>query len=355
MLKSLSLLAGIALCASSAFAQTDTGKESQNSPYKVIVPFNAELNDSLIILSNYDNGAKIDSVKVIGGTATFTGSIDEPMLARVGQKGKRGGVVFILESGTISFHQDSIKGTIPFGTELNDKMRDLQTRLADLGMAFQKETTQEGREKIYNEYNKAIHESTVANVDNPLGLYTFLNEAPSMDAADFLAFLKDHPYLAKSERVSKMVASAENKLATQPGKKMVDFTVTYNGKTEKLSDYVGKGKYVLVDYWASWCGPCKRQIPVLKEILEEYGPKGLEVLGVAVWDKPEDTLQAIKDHDVTWHSILDAQTIPTDAYGIQGIPCIILYGPDGTILSRDKQGDDLKADVKAAFDGTLKF
>lgn len=355
MIKSLTLLTGVALCATSAFALTDNKAGAQDSPYKVIVPLTAELNDSIFYLSNGDTGEKIDSVKVIAGTATFTGTIDEPVLAHVKQKGKRNSMTFILEPGTISFHIDSIKGVMPFGTELNDKMRDINTRLMDLGMAFQKETTDEGREKIYNEYNKAIHDCTVANADNPLGLYTFMNEAPGMNPEEFFTFIKAHPYLANTKQVASMVKFNEKKLATMPGKKMVDFEVTYDGKTEKLSDYVGKGKYVLVDYWASWCGPCKRQIPVLKEILKEYGPKGLEVLGVAVWDKPEDTKQAIKDHEIPWHSILDAQTIPTDAYGIRGIPCIILYGPDGTILSRDKQGDELKADVKAAFDGTLKY
>jgi hypothetical protein len=72
------------------------------------------------------------------------------------------------------------------------------------------------------------------------------------------------------------------------------------------------------------------------------------VLGIAVWDEPENTLKAIKQHELPWECILNAQTIPTDLYGISGIPCIILFGPDGTILSRDKQDDALRADVTAA-------
>ena len=72
------------------------------------------------------------------------------------------------------------------------------------------------------------------------------------------------------------------------------------------------------------------------------------MLGVAVWDKVDDTIGAIKQHELPWDCILDAQSVPTDLYGIMGIPCIILFGPDGTILSRDKQDDDLKADVDAA-------
>ena len=58
--------------------------------------------------------------------------------------------------------------------------------------------------------------------------------------------------------------------------------------------------------------------------------------------------RAIKDHELPWDCILDAQAVPTELYGITGIPCIILFGPDGTIISRDKQDDDLRADVDAA-------
>lgn len=111
---------------------------------------------------------------------------------------------------------------------------------------------------------------------------------------------------------------------------------------------INSGKPAMVDFWASWCGPCIRETKVLKEIYEEYGSKGLDVLGVAVWDEPANTLKAIEQHQLPWPQIINAQTIPTDLYGIAGIPCIILFDPEGNIVSRDKQDDDLRADVAAA-------
>ncbi len=91
-----------------------------------------------------------------------------------------------------------------------------------------------------------------------------------------------------------------------------------------------------------------RQLKVIKELYAKYKDKGLDVVGVAVWDKPEDTLEAIKSHDLKWPCIINAQTIPTDLYGIQGIPCILLINPEGIIVSCDKQGEALVKDVEAA-------
>ena len=82
-----------------------------------------------------------------------------------------------------------------------------------------------------------------------------------------------------------------------------------------------------------------------EELYAKYKDRGLNVVGVAVWDKPEDTEKAIKSHELPWPCIVNAQTIPTDLYGIQGIPCIIVINSEGIIVSRDKQSEALVKDV----------
>lgn len=130
------------------------------------------------------------------------------------------------------------------------------------------------------------------------------------------------------------------------GEFFTDFTVTQPDSTQvNLSDYVGKGKYILVDFWASWCGPCRREIPNIKNVYEQYAGEDFDVLSVAVWDKPEDTAAAAAELEVNWNQIVDAQKIPTDIYGIEGIPHIILFGPDGTIIKRNLRGEAIEGTV----------
>ncbi len=146
--------------------------------------------------------------------------------------------------------------------------------------------------------------------------------------------------------VSVMQETLDYQNETAEGCMFKDFSgETPDGEAISLSDYVGKGNYVLVDFWASWCGPCKEEIPNIRAVYNKYNKKGLTVLSVAVWDDPEDTAAAAKQHGVTWNQMVNAGSIPTDIYGITGIPHIILFGPDGTILKRGLRGDAIEAAV----------
>ncbi|MBP3228907.1 MAG: TlpA family protein disulfide reductase [Bacteroidaceae bacterium] len=111
-----------------------------------------------------------------------------------------------------------------------------------------------------------------------------------------------------------------------------------DGTPARLSDFVGRGQYVLVDFWASWCGPCRREIPNLITAYERYRERGLVVLGVAVDDEPDATLAAIAQMQIPYPQLIDAGHTPYDLYGFGGIPHLILFTPDGTILARGMRG-----------------
>lgn len=157
----------------------------------------------------------------------------------------------------------------------------------------------------------------------------------------------------EDDYVKSLVALNDAKQATAEGKMFTDFTVIQDpadslGSKVSLSDFVGKGKYVLVDFWASWCGPCKAEIPNIAAVYEKYKGEDFDVLSIAVWDDPADTKVSAKEHGVVWNQIINAQQVPTDLYGIEGIPHIILFGPDGTILKRNLRGEDIESAVAEA-------
>lgn len=338
----LTLAAGAFLAVSCAHAAT----ASDN--YTVTLPLSEDEDGLTAYIIDFDTSAKLDSTVVENGKAVFKGSVTTPVFARVILDGNRAGQ-FVLEEGDIAFNPaNRMAAGSPSNDALVNLMSEQQKLVAEYRQLGDTPEDEAKKKDIQQANTKLFADALKANAGNPLGYYLFLQECYGYDLPTFDAKLKEYPQFAGSKRVQTLRQGLINKEETSVGHKFKDFEITYDGKTSRLSDYVGRGKYTLVDFWASWCGPCIRETKVLKEIYEEYGPKGLDVLGVAVWDEPANTLKAIEQHQLPWPQIINAQTIPTDLYGIAGIPCIILFDPEGNIVSRDKQDDDLRADVAAA-------
>lgn len=338
-LKFLPLAAATLLTACTAAAAGDD--------YKVTVTLPQSANGATAFIVDYDNGAKLDSVMVENGKALFSGKIDKPVLARIVVDGNRVGN-FILESGDISFGRNTpVKGGA-LNASLDKAMAGVETFQKKAQALPQDSTYQAGMEQLSGEYDAYMDSVIRANADNPVGYLFFLQQAYELDLPALRETLEKYPSMKGYSRTAKLLAALEQKEKTQPGNKFLDFTIKNDTISQSLSDYVGKGRYTLVDFWASWCGPCIRETKVLKKIREEFEGKNLDILGVAVWDEPDATVKAIERHQLPWPQIINAQSVPTDLYGISGIPCIILFGPDGTIISRDLQGDALVESVRNA-------
>lgn len=252
-------------------------------------------------------------------------------------------LLLVLEKGNIKVTVDytAAENCKATGTPLNEAFYNYGEQVMKIF-----ETTassQEDVDKTMTAVIKVMDEIADKHANDPVGLYWLLNGVsmvPDDKAIEILS--KMEPYWKGNPTFDEMAKTYAHVASTAVGKKFVDFAVELDGKTTRLSDYVGKGNYALVDFWASWCGPCRQEIPNLIEAYNQYKDKGLVVLGVATWDKVEDTQKAIEELHIPYPQILNAQKIGSDAYGIQGIPEIILFSPDGIILERGLRGEAIK-------------
>ena len=230
-------------------------------------------------------------------------------------------------------------------------MQEFQTMMDSLS------TDQEKAQAYYEEFvEKYIDfnlEAAKKNVDNQVAVMALGNLMGMIDDAQVDEIIsKMSPEMLQDEKVAYMKAGLDARKATAEGKPFVDFTVEHVygydrsvdpqplKKEVKFSDYVGKGTYVLVDFWSPWCGPCRREIPNIQKVYEQYKDKDLEVLSLAVWErKPQShTIETAAELGMDWLHINNCGQVPTDIYGVEGIPHLMLIGPDGTILKRGFHG-----------------
>ena len=318
----------------------------------------ADANGQWVYLYKPSGQGASDSVQIANGRFTLERAVAEDGLIAHLVIPRSYNLSFIPEEGIIKADLAAIAAT---GTALND----LHAQKAKAREALETETRgrlkairadknlddkakEEAQEKIVNEFYgkiKPFAEAALKEHSNDaiglIALQTLLG-MEDVNVAKAEALLQQAgDRLRAEESITKMVARLRRVEATQAGAQFVDFEgVDDANKAVRLSDYVGKGHYVLVDFWASWCGPCRREIAHLKKVRDAYTDKGLVILGTVVWDEMEDHLKAMKELEITWPQIFN-KTEATELYGIAGIPQIILFDPAGKIVARDLRGEEI--------------
>ncbi|MBE6216149.1 MAG: redoxin domain-containing protein [Bacteroidales bacterium] len=215
-------------------------------------------------------------------------------------------------------------------------------------------------EAYYNDFvEKYIDfnlEAARKNPDNEVAVQVLMNLRGLIDdkqAGEIISGMSVE--MQEREDVAALKKGLDARIATAEGKMFVDFTVnSVVGQTRsippqpvyadvKLSDYVGKGKYILLDFWSPWCGPCRREMPNIKAVYDKYKGDKFDVVSIAVWEREpvEVTIKTASELGMDWNQINNGGREPAALYGVEGIPHIILFGPDGTILKRGLHGAEI--------------
>lgn len=315
----------------------------------------------------------IDSAKVENNRYQFKGiapeytkmffikSADEKSLSRY--------TPFFIEPGTITIVSDAkffLKSEVS-GTINNDIFRfyNLQTRYA-LDSSIQStvlEWTTRGKKSAEEENNAfrkrgadlSKHSLKVQRnlverfYDHAFAPFIILWEMVADVKIDELKVLRNkispslakHPYTVEIDRIIKQSSITVGNIA--PDFKAVDL----DGNKIRLSDF--KGKYVLIDFWASWCGPCIREMPNVKEVYKANKSKNFEIIGVSLDNKKDKCIKAVKSHKMKWRNICDADAWNSELarlYNVKAIPYTVLIDPNGKIVNIGLRGDKLKNTLK---------
>ena len=214
-------------------------------------------------------------------------------------------------------------------------------------------TADMGREQT-EQIAKTAKEIISRHTSDMLGLYLLREGAISyISPSTWLElYSKMEPWLKTKPddfNMSYFKSQMEKSIKTSEGTMFVDMEAEVDGHICRLSDYVGKGRYVWAEFWGSTCPPCLSQIPKLNSIYKKYKERGLTVLGIAVSEDAEKTRRAIKKHGITYPQLLNTQKQASSKYGIQGGPYSILFAPDGTILARGLRGEEIEKKLEEIF------
>lgn len=208
-------------------------------------------------------------------------------------------------------------------------------------------TIKQEMEDVQDKYYQTIKNSISDNTSNEFGLHmvtnNYYNYAPEDLAPVLEAFLVNFP---NNQRLIDIKAKNDLSLETSVGKKFKDFEMAdVEGDMKKLSEYVAANKVTMIDFWASWCGPCRREMPAVKAAFDAYKSKGFGIVGVSLDNNKEAWVKAIADLGMEWPQLSDLKGWNCEGaklYGVSSIPSTVLVAQDGTILAKNLRGEDIQ-------------
>ncbi|MGP1436973.1 MAG: redoxin family protein [Phocaeicola sp.] len=316
-----------------------------------------------------------ESTPITNGMFHFEGTNNSEDIACVTATidGKDISCYFVLENApvTIDFTGDT---PIIKGGELNNKYNAYRVEQIALSREhnvekfpdYQKEmqnnaTTETRRNEIkaklakYKEDMLELSKKHVTlNEDNIVGAFLFLNIYNNLSIAEKDAILakaggKFKTYSPVESILQQMTAAKAKAIGTD----YTDFKMAdKDGVKHNLSEYVKNNKVTMVDFWASWCGPCRREMPYVKAAYEKYHNKGFEIVGISLDKDKASWLKAVEDLDLNWIQLSDLkywQCAAARLYGINSIPASILIDQNGKIIAADLRGDNLSTKLEELF------
>lgn len=306
---------------------------------------------------------KVDSATSHDGSFTFTGKVKIPDVYFLSMPGKRGKALIFLENSQIVFsaHADTIWKPTIAGSAVHDEYNSFQESLSEISAKAR---------KLYASYREA---DQAGDVETAKKIEMKINAVYDEIEAFQLAYLDENPasfiapyivqnlhYGKEADEIQDMLAKLDPSLQESSllgninrrvevlktvaiGMQAPEF-MQYDSEGNPVSLSSFKGKYLLIDFWAAWCGPCRAENPNVVKAYKKYNDRGFEILGVSLDDARENWLKAVKDDGLTWTQVSDLKGWSNEVaarYAISSIPSNLLLDPEGVIIKKNLRGDDL--------------
>lgn len=320
-----------------------------------------------VYMTNLENRQQTDSVAVKAGRFSFSGEAEGKFFARVFADRKKSateGTDVVLD-GNVTVDLAARKAT---GTEENERLSTWMARFAPIEAPLNELVKEyygyQGTGKqmpadfmVRLQAAKAksdslsvgfVKELVAENHQYKFPALFVRQMAYSMDKADFIALAENgNPAFMQTSYMDRVKASIAGWKRQLPDTPFTDLTLPdTEGKERKLSEFVGKGKYVLIDFWASWCGPCRREMPNVKKLYETYKDRGFDIVGLSLDADKNAWLGAIKKMELPWHHLSDLKqwnSLAASTYGINAIPATLFIGPDGKVIASGLSAEEVGA------------